>query len=145
MICLFCLIPTCPSRMGQTKQYLNKKQTKPDVIRHPVQYSPPQGTTTGSGVEQGATLASPWAPSPSSTASSCSPTHSSSPRPPSRSRGTAAAATQRIIQKAFYRLILYYRAKLCKSIDGMMIIELEGNSLGGQRHLSNLSQRMSNI
>ena len=35
----FCLIPTCPSRMGQTKQYLDKKQMKPgstlyDVIRH---------------------------------------------------------------------------------------------------------------
>ena len=40
VICPFCLIPTCSSRMGQTKQYLGKKQTKPrstnEVTDHPV-------------------------------------------------------------------------------------------------------------
>ena len=33
VICPFCLIPTCPSRMWQTKQYLVKKQTKPTSPR----------------------------------------------------------------------------------------------------------------
>ena len=29
VICPFCLLPTCPNRMRQTKQYLGKKPTKP--------------------------------------------------------------------------------------------------------------------
>ena len=35
VICPFFLIPTCPSRMWQTKQYLVKKQTKPRPNRWP--------------------------------------------------------------------------------------------------------------
>ena len=29
VICPFCLILTCPAEWGQTKQYLDEKQTKP--------------------------------------------------------------------------------------------------------------------